>query len=104
MQQPFFFEKVISYFLLRWVFIAMSGLSLVVHGLLIAMASLLVEHRPYVHRLHQLRCTSLVALKHVGSSRTRDQTCVPCIGSQILIHCTTREVRQHPFCNTWIKE
>ena len=29
----------------------------------------------------------LVALRHVGSSRTRDQTCVPCIGRRILIHC-----------------
>ena len=30
------------------------------------------------------------------SSQTRDQTCVPCIGRQILIHCTTREVL---FCS-----
>ena len=28
------------------------------------------------------------------SSRSRDQTCVPCIGRQILIHCATREVLQ----------
>ena len=34
----------------------------------------------------------LVALWHVGSSRTRDRTCVPCIGRQILNHWTTREV------------
>ena len=34
----------------------------------------------------------LVALQHVGSSRTRDWTCVPCIGRWILNHCTTREV------------
>ena len=34
----------------------------------------------------------LVALQHVGSSRTRDQTHVPCIGRQILIHSTTRKV------------
>ena len=32
----------------------------------------------------------LVALQHVGSSQTRDQTCVPCIG-RILNHRTTRE-------------
>ena len=31
----------------------------------------------------------------VGSSRIRDQTCVSCIGRQIPIHCTTREV--HPL-------
>ena len=30
--------------------------------------------------------------RHVGSSRTRDQTHVPCIGRQILNHCATREV------------
>ena len=29
---------------------------------------------------------------HVGSSRTRDRTCVHCIGRRILNHCTTREV------------
>ena len=34
----------------------------------------------------------LVALPHVGSSRTRDRTRVPCIGRWILNHCTTREV------------
>ena len=40
----------------------------------------------------QLWCTGLVALWHVGSSRTRDQTPVPCVGRQILNHCATREV------------
>ena len=29
---------------------------------------------------------------HVESSRTTDQTCVPCIGRQILMHCTAGEV------------
>ena len=33
-----------------------------------------------------------IAPWHVKSSRTRDQTCVPCIGKQILSHCSTREV------------
>ena len=33
----------------------------------------------------------LVAPRHVGSSRTRDRTRVPCIGRRILIHCATRE-------------
>ena len=36
--------------------------------------------------------TGLVAPWHVGSSQTRDGTCVPCIGRRILIHCATREV------------
>ena len=37
--------------------------------------------------------TGLVAPRHVGSSQTRAQTHVPCIGRRILNHCTTREVR-----------
>ena len=36
--------------------------------------------------------TDLVAPRHVGSSQTRDRTCVPCIGRQILNDCATREV------------
>ena len=36
--------------------------------------------------------TGLVAPQHVGSSRTRAQTRVACIGRQILNRCTTREV------------
>ena len=35
---------------------------------------------------------SLVALRYVESSRTRDPTCVPCIGRQTLNRCITREV------------
>ena len=42
-------------------------------------------------RLQQLWHTGLVARTHVGSSWTRDQICVPCIGRQILNHQTTRE-------------
>ena len=34
----------------------------------------------------------LVALWHVESSRTRDQTCVPFLDTWILIQCTNREV------------
>ena len=37
-------------------------------------------------------CTGLVAPRHVGSSGTRAQTRVPCIGRWILNHCPTREV------------
>ena len=39
----------------------------------------------------QLWLTDLVAPQHVGSSRTRARTRVPCIGRQILNHCATRE-------------
>ena len=38
--------------------------------------------------------TGLVAPRHVGSSQTRARTRVPCIGRQILNHCTTREALQ----------
>ena len=40
----------------------------------------------------QLWGTSLVAPQDIGSSRTRAQTHVPCIGRRILNHCATREV------------
>ena len=39
----------------------------------------------------------LVAPQHVGSSRTRAQNRVPCIGRWILNHCATREVLKHHF-------
>ena len=39
-----------------------------------------------------LELTGLVALWHVGSSRTRNHTCVSCIGRQILYHWVLREV------------
>ena len=38
-----------------------------------------------------------VAQWHVESSQTREQICVPCIGRQIPIHCTTREVPSVSF-------
>ena len=38
-----------------------------------------------------LRCTGLVASRHVGSSWTRDLTRVSCIGRWILNHWTTME-------------
>ena len=40
----------------------------------------------------QLWRTGLVAPQHVGSSRTKAQTHVPCIGRWILNHCATRGV------------
>ena len=41
------------------------------------------------------RCMGLVAPWHVGSSRTRARTRVPCIGRRILNHCATTEA---PHC------
>ena len=38
----------------------------------------------------------MVALRHVGSSPTRNQTCVSCIGRWILYHWATRKA-QKPF-------
>ena len=90
-----------------WAFFSCSEQGLLfgaVRGLLIAVASLVVEHRLQARSLQQLWhvgsraqaqqlwCTGLVALRHVGSSQTRDRTCVPCIGRQILNPCATTEV------------
>ena len=43
-------------------------------------------------RAQQLWLAGLVVPWHVGSSRPRAQTHVPCIGRHILNHCATREV------------
>ena len=79
-------------------------LFVVVRRLFIAVASLIVEHSLQARGLQQLqhvgsraqaqefRCTGLVAPQHVGSSRTRARTRVPCIERWILNHCATREV------------
>ena len=72
-------------------------------GLLIAGASLSVEHRLQGAQAQQLQLlgsraqspqlwhTGLAALQHVGSSHIRDQTHVSCIGRSILYHWATRE-------------
>ena len=52
----------------------------------------------------QLRCTGLAALWHVGSSRTRDRSCVPCTGRRILNHCATREVPKQFLITTLYSE
>ena len=44
--------------------------------------------------------TGLVAPRHVGSSGTRAQTRVSCIGRQILNHCATREARASGFVSS----
>ena len=40
-----------------------------------------------------MQCTGLVARWHVGSSRTRARTRVPCVGRQTPNHCATREAQ-----------
>ena len=75
-------------------------LLIAVHGPLIEGASPVAEHGLQAHeasscgtRAQQLWHTSsrMQAPRHVGSSWTRAQTCVRCIGRRILNHCTTRE-------------
>ena len=120
-----YFYKFI-YFWLRWVFVAACRLSLVVASrgysllrctgfslrwllLLRSMGSKctgfsscgtwaqqlwLAGSRAQVQELWH---TGLVAPRHVGSSRTRARTRVPCIGRWILNHCATREVPTEVF-------
>ena len=93
-----------------WLFMAVLGLRGCV-GFCLAVARrscslvvmwwllLLQSMGPRVHGLsscstwaQQMWCTGLVALWRVGSSQTRDQTCVSCIGRRILYHWATKEV------------
>ena len=48
-------------------------------------------------QVQQLWCTGSVAPWHVGSSRTRARTCVPCIGRWTLNHCATKEAPMSQF-------
>ena len=80
------------YFWLRWVFVAAHRLSLVaVSGGYSSLRCAGFSLRWFL----SLRSTGLVAPRHVGSSRTRAQTHVPCIGRRILNHCATREVPEN---------
>ena len=91
-----------TYFWLFWVFLATCGLSLVevsggcglvvVHGLLIAVASVVWHTGSSAHGLQELRHAGLVAPWCVGFSWTRDHTRVPCIGRWTLNHWITSEV------------
>ena len=97
------------YFWLRWVFVAVCGLSLVAASggysslrcmgfslcWLLLLWSTGSRHTGFSScgtRAQQLWCRGLVAPRHVGSSWTTARTCIPCIGRWILYHCTTREV------------
>ena len=53
------------------------------------------------HRLSSCQAWGFVALQHVGSSWTRDQTHVPCIGRWNPTHCTTEEVLNHTFLSSF---
>ena len=74
-------------------------LFIAVHSFLVAVALPVGGHwlevpsfSSFTSRAQQLWHMGLVAPRHVESSRTRDQTCVPCIGRQIPNHWTTWEV------------
>ena len=101
--------------------VASGGYSLVaVHGILIVVASLVVEHglqgtwtsvvarglSVWVQKLpitgsraqaQSLWCMGLVSLWHVVSSQTRDRTRVSCIDRWITNHWTTREAPAFEF-------
>ena len=57
----------------------------------------------------QLWITGLAAPRHVGSSRTRARTHVPCIGRQTLNRCATREAQSmnvfefYIFCSVFLE-
>ena len=91
-----FFLKFI-YFWLHWVFVAVRGLSLVAAsgGTLYcgARASHCGGFSCCGAQAQQLWRRGLVTPRHVGSSWTRAQTHVPCVGRRILNHCTTGKPR-----------
>ena len=80
------------------------------HGLLTVVASLVAEHGLQARSscgtwAQWLWRTGLIAPWHVGSSRTRAQTHVPCIGRRILNHCATREApKQNSYNQTSLKD
>ena len=98
----FCFKYICIYFWLHWLFGCYSWAFsscgkwgpplLLVCQLFTAVPFLVAEHLPWAPGFQYLRHTGLVALRHVGSSPTRNQTSVPCIGRWILNHWTTREV------------
>ena len=67
-------------------------LFIVVHGLLTAVASLIVELRLWCRGFSTVAVHRLIVPWHVGSSWTRDRACVPSIGRRFL---TTRPPGKH---------
>ena len=96
----------------RWAFSSCYkwGLPFIaIYSFLIAVASLVAQHRIWACRPRQLQCVGsrvqaqqswcegLETPQHVESSWTRDRIYVPYIGRWILIHCTIREVQESGF-------
>ena len=100
-----FFFLAFLYFWLCRVFIAASRVCLAaVSGLLsveVCGLPVVLGKPPHISCVdHRLQRAGLVAMRHVGSSQSRDQTCVPCIGRWILNHWTTRETPSLVFCSS----
>ena len=85
---------------LHWVFVSVRGLTLVAAsgGHSSSRCAGLSPSWPLLLWSTDSRCTGSVIVAHgpscsthVGSSQTKAQTRVPCIGRQILNHCATRE-------------
>ena len=82
-------------------FFGCAGFSLWCMGFLLPWILLLQSTGSRARRLQQQRNLGSVVVadgpscfnQHVELSQTRDRTSVPCIGRQILNHCTTREVQ-----------
>ena len=98
------------YFWVCWVFISVQGLSLVVasRGHSSSRCAGLSLSRPLLLRsTGSRRAGSVIVAQgpfvpwHAGSSQTRARTRVPCIGRQILNHCTTREAHLLPLLNSF---
>ena len=96
----FFFFLNLFYLWLCWVFVSVRGLSPVAAsgGHSSSQCADLSLSWPLLLRSTGSRragsvvvATGPAALRHVGSSQTRAQTRVPCVGRQILNHCATRE-------------
>ena len=92
-------------FIVAWVFSSCSEWGLLffaVCRLLIAVASVLLWSTGSRARgLQYLWHMGLVALQHVASSQTRDQTCVSCIGRRILNQWAMREGQQSFKLEPW---
>ena len=71
---------------------------LVVLGLLIAAASCCGAEA--LGRWSVIVASGLVVPRYMGSSLTRDQTHVPCIGKQILTHCARLHAKSLQSCLT----
>ena len=97
----FFFFNYLFIFWLRWVFVAARGLSLVMasggHSSLWCVGF----SSRWLLLSTGSRHVGLVAPRHVGSSWTRAQTRVPCLGRRILNHCATREAQDYTL-NTYL--